>query len=103
VNSVATIGNNVYLTNESILRKLSGTTFSIVGDQANKIRRVVGNDLYVESYGGYLKYTNDDVVAGVDFQTSCMLDCQMGGLDVDQNGKVWLATHANVEAAVCRT
>lgn len=90
VNSVATIGNNVYLTNEGILRKLSGTTFSIVGDQAQKIRRVVGNDLYVESYGGYLKYTNEQVVAGVDFQTSCMLDCQLGGLDVDQNGKVWI-------------
>ncbi|MBS7787109.1 T9SS type A sorting domain-containing protein [Flavobacterium sp. CYK-55] len=90
VNSVATIGNNVYLTNEGILRKLSGTTFSIVGDQAQKIRRVIGNDMYVESYGGYLKYTNDQVVAAADFQTTCMLDCQFGGIDVDQNGKVWV-------------
>lgn len=90
VNSVATIGNNVYLTNEGILRKLSGTTFSIVGDQAQKIRRVVGNDMYVESYGGFLKYSNDNVTLGANYQASCMLDCQLGGIDVDQNGKVWI-------------
>jgi len=89
VNSVATIGNTIYLTNESILRKLSGTTFSIIGDQASKIRRIVGNDMYVEKSFGFLKYTNEVVSAGVDYQASCMLDCVLSGMDVDQNGKLW--------------
>lgn len=87
VNSAGT----VYFTNEGILGKRSGTTFSIVGDQANKIRRIIGNDMYVETFGGgYLKYTNEDVSASAQFQNSCMLDCQIGGMDVDQNGKLWI-------------
>ncbi|MFT3794444.1 T9SS type A sorting domain-containing protein [Flavobacterium sp.] len=98
VNSVATSGNTVYLTNEGTLRKLVGSTFSILGDQAKEIRRIVGNDMYVEKYGGYLKYTNEDVTFGVDYQNSCMLDCQMGGLDVDQNGKVWIGYSRECES-----
>lgn len=91
VNSVACNGNTVYLTNEGALRKIVGTTFSIIGDGANRIQRVSGNELYVEGYAGFLKYTNEDVTLGASYQTSCMLDCQMGGLDVDQNGKIWIS------------
>ncbi len=91
INSVAVSSSNtVYLTGNSILMKFNGTTFSILGDQANKIRKAVNNDLYVDFISGYLKYTNEIVS---DFQShgnSCMLDCQIEGIDVDQNNKVWM-------------
>jgi alpha-tubulin suppressor-like RCC1 family protein len=85
--------NKVYLTNSGILLEFTGATFTILGDQANKIRRIVGNDMYVDKQpgiGGYLKYTNGIVSAGVQYDGSCMLDCQVEGMDVDQNGKVWI-------------
>jgi alpha-tubulin suppressor-like RCC1 family protein len=92
ISSVGVSGNTVYFTNEGILGKWNGGTFSIVGDQANSIRRIVGNDMYVETFGaGYLKYTNEDVSGSGMYQNSCMLDCQFGGMDVDQNGKLWIA------------
>lgn len=91
LSSVGTNGNTVYYTNEGILGKLSGTTFSILGDQADRIRRIAGNDMYVQTFGaGYLKYTNEDVSGGAQYQNSCMLDCQFGGMDTDQNGKLWI-------------
>lgn len=91
LSSMGTIGSTVYYTNEGILGKLSGTTFSIVGDQADRIRRIVGNDMYVQTFGsGYLKYTNEDVSGSAQYQNSCMLDCQFGGMDTDQNGKLWI-------------
>jgi len=91
VNSVATSGNTVYFTGEGTLRKLSGTTFSILGDQANRIRKINGSDIYVDKQqGGFLKYTNEIVSAGVNYDGSCMTDCKMEGLDIDQNGKIWI-------------
>ncbi len=95
-NAINSVGvnnaNTVYFTSEGALCKRSGSTFSIVGDGASKIRRITGNDMYVESFGGgFMKYTNEDVVSSAFFQNSCMLDCQMGGMDVDQNGKLWIS------------
>ena len=93
INSVAVNSNNtVYITGESILMKYNGTTFSILGDQANKIRKVTNNDLYVDFFtGGYLKYTNETVSEAQYYQNSCLLDCGgIGGIEVDQNNKVWL-------------
>jgi alpha-tubulin suppressor-like RCC1 family protein len=83
--------NTVYLTGDSILMKFNGTTFSILGDQANKIRKVVNNDLYVDiASSGYLKYTNETVAEGQYYGNNCMLDCRIEGMDVDQNNKVWM-------------
>jgi len=92
INSVAVNSSNtVYLTGESILMKFTGTVFSILGDQANKIRKVVNNDLYVDiAASGYLKYTNENVVSGNYYGNSCLLDCGIEGMDVDQNSKVWI-------------
>jgi len=92
ISSVGSIGNTVYFTTgNGALGKLSGTTFSIVGDNARMIRRITGNDMYVETFGaGYLKYTNENVSGDAMYQNSCMLDCQFGGMDTDQNGKLWI-------------
>ncbi|GEP51133.1 hypothetical protein FNO01nite_18050 [Flavobacterium noncentrifugens] len=92
VTSVATdSNNNVYLTLNGILMKFNGTAFSIIGDQAYKIHKIANNDLYVTTQqGGYLKYTNGEVSDGQFYNNSCMLDCQIEGIDVDQNNKVWL-------------
>jgi alpha-tubulin suppressor-like RCC1 family protein len=93
INSVAVKNNNtIYLTGDSILMKFNGATFSILGDQANKIRKVVNNDLYVDfNSGGYLKYSNESVTDAQYYQTSCLLDCgSIGSIEVDQNNKVWI-------------
>ena len=99
LSSVGASGSTVYYTNEGILGKLSGTTFSIVGDQADRIRRIVGNDMYVQTFGaGYLKYTNENVSGAAEYQNSCMLDCQFGGMDTDQNNKLWIAYSRECES-----
>ncbi len=96
------VGNSnvVYFTTmEGALGKLSATTFSIIGDDAKMIRKIAGNEMYVETFGaGYLKYTNEDVSGGAMYQSSCMLDCQFGGMDTDQNGKLWISYFTECES-----
>ena len=71
--------------------KFNGATFSILGDQANKIRKVMNNDLYVDiASSGYLKYTNETVADAQYHGNTCMLDCRIESMDVDQNNKVWM-------------
>lgn len=94
-NNVASVAinnaNAVYIADGSALSKFNGTTFIIITDGAKNIAKIVGSDLYLNTYSGYAKLVNDDYLAGYQYgNNSCMLDCQLEALDIDENSDVWL-------------
>ena len=94
VSSVGTDAGNVYIISSgSTLMKMNGATFNAVNDGVTKIFKVKNNDVYGSTTYGFSKYVNGNTVASYDYLAggSCLMDCNPSGLDVDQNGKVWIA------------
>lgn len=99
-NNVSSIGidgsNNVYfISSGTVLRKMTGTTISIIADGVMEILKVKDNELYCHTLYGFTKYINGDQVASYDYLAggSCLLDCQPSALDIDENNKVWIANY----------
>ena len=95
-NNITSVGidsnNVVWITDtNSFLKKFNGTTFTHIGDQAARIVRVKGTDVYATSPMGFIKYANS-IFAGITTygSSSCMLDCYVADLDIDENNKVWI-------------
>lgn len=92
---VAASENAIYVSDGAALSKLSGPTFNIITDGAKKIEKVVGNTLYLNTYSGYAKIVNDDPANYYMYGNgSCMLDCQLEALDIDENNDVWLGFYS---------
>ena|SRR6218665_107760 len=93
IRSVGTDRNNTvwFTESNSFLKKFDGTIFTHIGDQAEKIVKIKGTDVYASTPMGYLKYANSSWGGMFTYgSSSCLLDCQVGGLDIDENNKVWI-------------
>lgn len=93
IRSVGTDSNNtVWFTDQnSFLKKFANNIFSHIGDQAEEIVKIKGTDVYASTPMGYLKYANSSWGGMFTYgQSSCLMDCQVAGLDIDENNKVWI-------------
>ncbi len=96
VTSVGVDAGNVYvITNQALLMKMNGTNFNPITDGLMKILEVKNNDVYCWSMYGFSKIVNGDLAASYDYLAggSCLMDCQPNNIDIDENGKVWVANH----------
>lgn len=96
VTSVGVDAGNVYvIINQALLMKLNGTSFNAITDGIMKILEVKNNDVYGWSMYGFSKIVNGDLAASYDYLAggSCLMDCQPNNIDIDENGKVWVANH----------
>lgn len=98
-NNVTSIGidaGNVYIgVNNALLMKLNGATFNALTDGISKIFEVKNNDVYGWTQYGFSKFVNGDLVASYDYLAggSCLMDCQPSEIDIDENGKIWVANY----------
>lgn len=102
-NNVVSVGitaaNSVYIADGAALSKFNGTSFTIITDGAKNIAKINGNELYINTYSGYAKIVNDDYAAGYQFgDNSCLMDCQLEAVDIDQNNNVWLGFYSECES-----
>jgi alpha-tubulin suppressor-like RCC1 family protein len=102
-NNVMSIGitsaNSIYIADGAALSKFNGTNFTIITDGAKNIAKISGNELYINTYSGYAKIVNDQYTDGFLFgDNSCLLDCQLEALDLDQNNNVWLGFYSECES-----
>ena len=102
-NNVVSVGitaaNSVYIADGAALSKFNGTSFTIITDGAKNIAKISGNELYINTYTGYAKIVNDDYAAGYQFgDNSCLMDCQLEAVDLDQNSNVWLGFYSECES-----
>ncbi len=95
-NNITSVANNsqnyIYIVNDNILRQFEGATFSFTpfADQILKINKIIGADMYVSSFQGFQKYLLTDIVYNYSFSANntCMIDCIVSDVDVDENDKV---------------
>ena len=94
VTSVGTDAGNVYIVSSgSTLMKMNGASFNAVNDGVTKIFEVKNDDVYGYTQYGFSKFVNGNTVASYNYlqDGGCLMDCQPNNIDVDENGKVWVA------------
>lgn len=94
--SVAVNSSNVvYIADGAALSKFNGSSFNIITDGAKNIAKIVGNTIYMTTYSGYAKLVNENTAANYSYEdNSCLMDCQLEGLDIDENDNIWLGFYS---------